>query len=130
MSNSVSVQCPCGQSFEREAKRGRPAVWCEECRKVPVAQRAARPVFVDEAGEPVVSSDRVSRFGSHDKFSADERDDIEAGVLEVNEAYAAQDFAAMFSDADPRDIPFLMGDWQRKEYAKVYAKHDSGYTAY
>lgn len=35
----VSVQCPCGASFDREVKRGRPQVWCPACLEVPFYER-------------------------------------------------------------------------------------------
>jgi hypothetical protein len=75
-----TVQCPCGQSFERKPQRGRPAVWCEKCRLLPMNQRAARPIETDEDGEPVEV--KPSRY-AHDVLNGEQRDRIEEGVAEV-----------------------------------------------
>lgn len=48
---TVTATCPCGQSFQREVKRGRPQVWCNGCRTVAFYDRpqAAAPVFSAQA---------------------------------------------------------------------------------
>ena len=84
MSNSVSTVCPCGVTFERPIQRGRPAIWCPKCRELPLPKRPPVPasgvVVVAETGETVEVTPRVSRFGSHDWATYEQRERIEAGV--------------------------------------------------
>jgi thiol-disulfide isomerase/thioredoxin len=76
----VSVVCPCGEGFEREVKRGRPAIWCPPCREIPMAKRVSVPFTqAAEDGEPV--EDRV--VNPNDKYDGPVRDGIEANVAAV-----------------------------------------------
>jgi hypothetical protein len=102
MANTVSVTCPCGSKFEREVKRGRPAQWCVECRKLPMAQRVAKPVEMNEDGEVVVER-KVSRLGSHDKFTFEQREQITANVADVTDEHFAR--VERFKAEDFRDYP-------------------------
>lgn len=102
MSNStasVSVVCPCGDTFERLIQRGRPAIWCPKCRELPIAKRPPVPtsgVVVDaETGEETeVTSDRVSRFGQHDWATYEQRERIEAGMAALRGQKFESDEAA------------------------------------
>ena len=79
----VTVKCQCGNSFDREVKRGRPQVWCPDCLAVPFYERvrAEAPTVVNDAGEAVVKSDTTTR--PNDPL-AEYRDAIEEGVAEIN----------------------------------------------
>lgn len=101
-----TVQCPCGQSFERQPQRGRPAVWCPACRELPMNKRAARPV-TDEDG--VFVEVTPSRY-AHDVLNGEQRDRIEEGVAKV---YA--DFV-FNPQANPLDESFRL----QYEITKVY----------
>jgi hypothetical protein len=80
--STVKVQCPCGAEFERPIQRGRPAIWCEACRVLPVAQRAERAVETDAEGDPIDHEKR-----EHDDLTGYERDAIEIAILEVSADY-------------------------------------------
>lgn len=93
--STVKVMCPCGTEFERPIQRGRPALWCEACRLLPVAQRAQRPA---DDGEPVSST---SEKREHDDLMSHERDAIEAAMLEVQAQYITEIWpnrATLFAD--------------------------------
>lgn len=80
--STVTVVCPCGASFVREVKRGRPAIWCETCREIPMAKRVNKPeaaaVIVNEDGEVEELPEN-----EHDKYPAVVRASIEASVKAV-----------------------------------------------
>lgn len=94
---SITVQCPCGEAFERPIQRGRPAIWCPQCRLLPIAQRPEKPATVApvkpvvvEGAEPVeavVETRTVSRYGIHDTFNYTEREAIEEAVAEIRAKY-------------------------------------------
>jgi hypothetical protein len=75
----MQVQCPCGETFDRQPQRGRPAIWCPKCRTLPVAQRVER---VTEEGEPV--EHKVSRFGPYDVLTYEQRETVEDGIATTN----------------------------------------------
>lgn len=93
MSNStVSVVCPCGDTFERSTGRGRPAIWCPKCRELPIAKRPPVPasgVVTTDEGEEVEVTPQVSRYGQWDDMNYTQRERIEAGI----EALRGQKFA-------------------------------------
>jgi len=93
MSKFVTVTCQCGNQFDREVKRGRPQVWCPSCVETPFYERvrAEAPVVVNAAGEEVVKSDATLR--PNDPLGQF-RDDIEAGVAEINADHKVR-FAAL-----------------------------------
>lgn len=103
----TTVQCPCGETFERPSQRGRPAIWCPECRTIPMNQRVQREVTVDGDGEPVES--KPSRF-AHDVLTGEQRDRIEEGVAEVYRTFVYN------PDADRLDESFRL----QHEITKVY----------
>jgi hypothetical protein len=94
---SITVHCPCGVEFERPIQRGRPAIWCPECRTLPMGQRPEKPATVvvvktvNESGEETVTEVKaertVSRYGQHDVFSFNERETIEEGMARLNAEY-------------------------------------------
>lgn len=93
---TVSVTCACGASFTREAKRGRPQVWCESCREVPFYERvrAEAPVITTDEGvvipvKPVNENDDLGLF----------RDQIEADVQAVYAEHKAR-IAALVEAGD------------------------------
>ena len=118
---TISVNCPCGASFEREVKRGRPAVWCPACREIPFEQRTART-----ANEVVAAvTETVSRFGEHDVLNADARETVEANIAQVRENYNArvESLRAEIGEhtwlnEDPRWVE--LGDWYAQALRDAY----------
>lgn len=85
MSNFVKATCPCGTSFDREVKRGRPQVWCPVCLAIPFYERTSAPVApvaatvvaVDE-----VTGEKVWPLGKNDRYR-EVRAEIEAAVVQI-----------------------------------------------
>lgn len=119
---SITVQCPCGEAFERPIQRGRPAIWCPQCRLLPIAQRPEKPatvavvktVEVDgqvehvEVEEPVRT---ISRFGVHDTMNYTEREAIEAGMAEIRAK-----MAVLKGDLTPEEL----SAWEFKATCELY----------
>lgn len=120
----ITVTCPCGTDFDREVKRGRPAIWCPECRKVPVAQRVA--AVVSETGEAPVAERKVSRLGQHDKFSYEQREQITANVEAVNAEYKVRvaQSVADHPELNRREAVRLVSDWHAEALRDAYRSVD------
>jgi hypothetical protein len=112
----MQVQCPCGETFDRQPQRGRPAIWCPKCRTIPVAQRAERPTVTEE-GEPV--EHKVSRFGQYDVLNYEQRERVEEGVAAANAKYRDEIWpnrAKLFTSDPDR----YAGEWLHNAMIEVY----------
>lgn len=124
-----TVQCPCGQSFERLPQRGRPAIWCPACRLIPMNQRAARPSMGENGEGPEAPT--PSKYGDNDVLDGSQRDRIEEGVAKVYEEYqdsvwpnraklfAGTPHRTAFVKATP-DYDRAAGAWLHLALLKVY----------
>lgn len=116
----TTVQCPCGETFERPSQRGRPAIWCPECRELPVNKRAAREAILDEDGEEVEGEYQVSRFGVHDDLTYSQREAVEAGVAAANQKYAEEIWPQRETLFPDRDAVSAAHEWLHVAIYKVY----------
>lgn len=122
--SSISVQCPCGATFEREVKRGRPAFWCLTCRELPIHQRPQRTTETTNEDGTVTSAPverKVSRYGEHDEFTFEARERIESGVAEVNAEYKAIYANRHESFPESSDPARDASDWYADALRAVYA---------
>jgi hypothetical protein len=90
----VSATCPCGVTFDREVKRGRPQIWCATCLNIPFYERnrTVEAVVTDETGEVVpVDPEEAARAA---------RARVEAAVAAVYEDHRAK-FAALADHYSP-----------------------------
>lgn len=131
--STVKVTCPCGTVFDRPVKRGRPAIWCEKCRLLPVPQRPERVIELGDDGEPVVAEAQVSRYGQDDDMNYTQREAIEAGVAAVNQDYRDRvwpDRAKIFAKtsymrAGKPDVDRMAHEWLHFAVYRVYNGVDS-----
>lgn len=108
---TVTVTCPCGTSFDRPVKRGRPAIWCLACREIPMAQRVAR---ASEDG--VVAEKRTSSFGEHDACTAEQRDSIEEAYASLKVAHKAMIASGSFASTE------AASEWFAEATREIYKK--------
>jgi hypothetical protein len=113
---SVSVVCPCGSSFQRAVKQGRPPVWCPTCKALPEKDRPERSAAQgsDPKPEPL-----KSRFGSHDPLSYEQREAVEVGCLDVADEYRyrmAEASKAGAGELEKREV----SEWYHQALIGVY----------
>ncbi len=116
----LTVTCACGARFTREAKRGRPQVWCEACREVPFYDRvrAEAQVVTTEDGveipvKPVNENDDLGLF----------REQIEAEVAAVNAEHKARVEALVAGGLSKWDAAEKCSSVLSDALRDVYAKY-------
>lgn len=118
---TVAATCACGSSFQREVRRGRPQVWCNECMAIPFAKRERLVEASVEAVEPraLAQWDVLTHV----------RDQVEADVAEVYSTWGA-DFAALVASGVTADeAQMTLGDRLRDVYSKYRGKGKTAVTA-
>lgn len=124
MSNAtrtVSATCACGAVFTREAKRGRPQVWCPACIIVPFYDRVRVQVAntTSEAGvvsetKPVNENDPLSNV----------REQLNAEVIEADARYSAR-YAAFVAAGVDKHLAVEQANYKITfdEIVAIYAKY-------
>lgn len=102
---TVAATCPCGKSFNREIRRGRPQVWCDKCMAIPFAKRINMPVTTEtKVHTDVEGVERIAnQWDVHDAI----RPTIEANVAEVNAAWPAKRAALIAKGVDALEASFV-----------------------
>lgn len=111
----VTVQCPCGASFDREVKRGRPQVWCPACVEVPFYERSR-----SEAAE--VSGERAPSV-------AEVRAALDAEVAVIYADHKTRFAAMLASGASLSETSTAVNDETAALVREVYARYRSATKA-
>ena len=124
MNNTTTVTCPCGSSFEREVKRGRPQVWCPSCVTIPFAERVRAEI--SETGEVITAKEPNPNDPKWQN-----REAIEAGMVEINAAHKARFAALVASGVDKWAAAARISPIMSEEVRALYARfgYNTGVTA-
>lgn len=131
MSNFVKATCPCGTSFDREVKRGRPQVWCPACLAIPFYERTSTPVTpvaatvvaVDE-----VTGEKVWPLGKSDRYR-EVRAEIEAAVVEIYADSLIAYHVSVANGMDPVDAGVVRAKSDIAAINEVMAPHRKKFTS-
>lgn len=111
---TVATVCPCGKTFQREVRRGRPQIWCDPCMAIPFAKRRTAPVVT--VAKVHTDAEGVERIANQWDDKDAIRPQIEANVTEV---YAGWPLVAAAMRAEGK-TPFEIGDAQRVALTEAY----------
>lgn len=102
---TVATTCPCGKSFNREVRRGRPQVWCDSCMTIPFAKRVTMQVAVE--AKIVTDSEGVERIANQWDVHDAIRPTIEANVAAVNAEWPAKRAELLASGVSSLEASFI-----------------------
>jgi len=117
----VTAHCQCGASFQREVKRGRPQIWCPACVAVPFYERVKAEVVVSETGETVAVVKADPALRPNDVLGA-VRDEIEAGMVEINANHRVQFEALVAAGSDRHAAAAIVQADTHQATLALYAK--------
>ena len=117
----VTAVCPCGASFDREVKRGRPQIWCPACVEIPFYERnrSQEPVVVTASGE--VPARKVS--GSEFDRLAHVRAEVEAEIAEINADHKVRFAALLATGVSAFEVATIVQAESADKMRAVYAKY-------
>lgn len=131
MSNFVKATCPCGASFDREVKRGRPQVWCPACVAVPFYERTSVPVA--PVATTVVNVDEVTGevvwpLGKSDRYR-EVRAEIESEVVQIYINSLSVYHANVAGGMSPVDAGVVRAKSDIAAITEVMAPHRKKFTS-
>lgn len=115
---TTTVACPCGTSFKREVKRGRPQKWCETCLAIPYVSRVAAPVAPvtpDVATVETAAETPHNHWDQHNTVRAQ----IEANVAEVYAGWPTTAALMRASGATNWDVSHAQAEALRGAYHRA-----------
>lgn len=129
MSKFVKATCPCGSSFDREVKRGRPQVWCPACVAVPFYERTAQPVApVATVAVEVEGVESPKAVNKHDRLR-EVRGEIEAAMEVINAGHKIRFAELVTAGMSPMDAGSQAAKEAHALTIEMYEPHRAKYRS-
>lgn len=119
----VTTICACGNSFEREVKRGRPQKWCPSCADVPFYNRVVVSVPVSNDAEPGSDSQAQERPARPNDALGHVRDEIEAAMAVANAEHKERYASLVANGVDKHVAAEQSNEILKQETLDIYAKY-------